>query len=83
MGIQSRERDSSRSGSSTKRRMTRARSRSSPTSYRSPSTPSRTYSAIPPMFEASTGVSVRYASWIVIGLFSNQIEGTTRTSISA
>jgi hypothetical protein len=33
------------------------------------------------MLEAITGVRVNNASWIVTGEFSNQIEGTTSTSI--
>ena len=38
---------------------------------------------MPPIPLAITGVPVSQASWIVIGEFSYQTDGTTRTSISA
>ena len=43
----------------------------------SPSTPSSTSSAMPPMPEQITGRPAARASWITSGAFSHQIEGTT------
>ena len=60
-----------------------ARSRGFRTSKCRPSTPSRTFSAIPPMPAQMTGLPLTKASWITIGEFSHQIEGTTTQSTSA